>query len=101
MKKGDSVLVKSVSGNWVNATFNHEYGGKFYVRLSCDNCLFEFDECKPSKQTVEEFTRVWAEKNLRLIYISHCGFISSIDEEMLCKYYNDREEWRIREIWYK
>lgn len=87
MKKGDSVLVKSVSGNWVNATFNHEYGGKFYVRLSCDNCLFEFDECKPAKQTVEEFNTKWTD----IMMQSRCQLLAS--HEVLNQYYQDRKKW--------
>lgn len=91
IKKGDRVLVPGTCGELIEAIFDHEHGGKFYVKMYPDNCLYEYDCYKPVKETLEEWTLGWLiDKGFagRHKFFTPKGWIDTFNQ-----YYDDRKKW--------
>lgn len=83
-KQGDTVEVSDNGVDWYEKIFAVKHNCLFYCEHS--SYLLSWKFCRKPKQTVEEWTREWYEKNKHLDRLTH--YLTYMN-----KYYNDRKAW--------
>lgn len=96
MKKGDKVLVSdSYEGPWMEAIFDHQHDNLYFTKFCIGGQIFTritgYIYCKPIKQTVEEWTWDWLNKErfmCRHGQVTPKGYLDIFNQ-----YYEDRKKW--------